>query len=1176
MGGTSYEITWRTSNDPTQVIMGVWIQYSLNGGTDWTTIDYSGPNDFSEMWTVPTTASNQVRVKVIALWGEWYYLDHDESSADNIIITSSATQTVSLIDPNPPVEGGVVVGSGESYLIKWAATGSGDQIRNFTLYLSTNNGASWSFIGAALSTARQYSWTAPAVDTYEAKIRVQLNPVRMVPPKVADTIHAFFIFDTIEFNRPPVAVLGPDMTGDEGESIMLDGSGSYDPDGDTLSYTWTQIEPDFLTAHLVNNFTSRPYFSVELHHFPVNFVFELEVSDGNEHSTGWLYSVERISVTVDPKPPQLLSMVQDTGWPGTTFTLVGEDMMGAEVLFGTQHVHTIPTSPVSGSPNPDIEYRFTLPSTIPTGRMQVSIRTLAGTSTHPGEVEFFPAPEWQYDYGIGFANNATHTLSYPWNPWGEGRMKDCFGDQCYLSLWVCIGIPYWTPWTGWDCLGYLIKEPFCPDPIAAIFYGAFFCWIARNGECFGMSSTALHYYNGDLSIGDFGQSGVTEWSDLVRSGEFREYIDWRQGSQLASQVLNGYLGALLNGLVPSSDVTGMGLFLSAVEDSIDGGELGIITMICGDGAHAVVPYAMEEVDSTHTRIYVYDSNRPQFSDPVTAIDAANRWDEHNDNPPYIEIEKTGVYWHWSFEWTNGNMWDSDVGIAFVPYDRISGGRTMPLSIEGLIQLLAGSADVNVEDTEGNTMGYDNDGELLWEIEDAAPMPAYSGEGDRAKSYYLPDGEYTYHISGTEDGAYNWSCINNGTSAFWIEEAEVKSGSDDTVHLAYEDDNPYRGWMTYQTSDDEKEYTASMVNNYGPRTRVYRIKGAELHDDGEHGMGTNDDYSGIKFTNGGTVPVTFDVEFQTNVVSEEVWNGSSPPESPTLPTASRDGITVQPGETVIIKPTDWLNLDHALVIIEGETVPDIPKDLTVEEAGGQVTLTWTAPDDDGGWPITEYGIFRGESEDVLEFLDTTKEATFTDDAVMKGSTYWYAVFAVNALGTGDNTEAVSIFVPDITSPTEPTNIEATEAKGKVIVTWGPPQDDGGSPVTGYVVLRGTDPVNMTEVATLGVETSYTDTDVEEETTYYYEVKAVNAVGPGTPSDQATVEVPAESTGDGDDDDDGGFPWILAVAIIVVLAAFGAGYFLTGRKRGGPEAMAPMGDPPEPKPVIAGELAEGAAK
>ncbi len=42
-------------------------------------------------------------------------------------------------------------------------------------------------------------------------------------------------------NHPPVAEAGPDQTVQEGSPIILDGSASYDPDVEPLTYTWLQV-----------------------------------------------------------------------------------------------------------------------------------------------------------------------------------------------------------------------------------------------------------------------------------------------------------------------------------------------------------------------------------------------------------------------------------------------------------------------------------------------------------------------------------------------------------------------------------------------------------------------------------------------------------------------------------------------------------------------------------------------------------------------------------------------------------------------------------------------------------------------------------------------------------------------------------------------------------------------
>ena len=42
-------------------------------------------------------------------------------------------------------------------------------------------------------------------------------------------------------NDPPVADAGPDQIGNDAGAVALDGSGSYDPEGDPITYQWTQI-----------------------------------------------------------------------------------------------------------------------------------------------------------------------------------------------------------------------------------------------------------------------------------------------------------------------------------------------------------------------------------------------------------------------------------------------------------------------------------------------------------------------------------------------------------------------------------------------------------------------------------------------------------------------------------------------------------------------------------------------------------------------------------------------------------------------------------------------------------------------------------------------------------------------------------------------------------------------
>ncbi|MEO8594966.1 MAG: OmpA family protein [Candidatus Solibacter sp.] len=62
------------------------------------------------------------------------------------------------------------------------------------------------------------------------------SPVPMDVPRVR-----YEIMTRRSGNSAPIANAGPDQTGTSAGTITLDGSGSYDPDGDAITYQWTQI-----------------------------------------------------------------------------------------------------------------------------------------------------------------------------------------------------------------------------------------------------------------------------------------------------------------------------------------------------------------------------------------------------------------------------------------------------------------------------------------------------------------------------------------------------------------------------------------------------------------------------------------------------------------------------------------------------------------------------------------------------------------------------------------------------------------------------------------------------------------------------------------------------------------------------------------------------------------------
>src|ERR1700722_7496330 len=101
---------------------------------------------------------------------------------------------------------------------------------------------------------------------------------------------------------------------------------------------------------------------------------------------------------------------------------------------------------------------------------------------------------------------------------------------------------------------------------------------------------------------------------------------------------------------------------------------------------------------------------------------------------------------------------------------------------------------------------------------------------------------------------------------------------------------------------------------------------------------------------------------------------------------------------------------------------------------------------------------------------------------------------------------------VATPGAPTITGATSGQDGTRVTWSAPTDEGTSPVTGYNLFVGTrpgaqyvTPVNGSKPIT---SRSYVVAHLTLGTTYYFTVKAVNAVGTSAPSNQLATTPPVD--------------------------------------------------------------------
>ena len=86
----------------------------------------------------------------------------------------------------------------------------------------------------------------------------------------------------IENNDAPIADAGSNQTVTVGDSVSLNGSGSSDPDGDSLTFAWTLTAPSGSAATLDDRTSALPRFTTDV---VGTYSIELVVSDGTDFSS---------------------------------------------------------------------------------------------------------------------------------------------------------------------------------------------------------------------------------------------------------------------------------------------------------------------------------------------------------------------------------------------------------------------------------------------------------------------------------------------------------------------------------------------------------------------------------------------------------------------------------------------------------------------------------------------------------------------------------------------------------------------------------------------------------------------------------------------------------------------------------------------------------------------------
>jgi hypothetical protein len=196
----------------------------------------------------------------------------------------------------------------------------------------------------------------------------------------------------------------------------------------------------------------------------------------------------------------------------------------------------------------------------------------------------------------------------------------------------------------------------------------------------------------------------------------------------------------------------------------------------------------------------------------------------------------------------------------------------------------------------------------------------------------------------------------------------------------------------------------------------------------------------------------------------------------------------------------------------QTVPDAPSAVTAMAGVGQATVSWTAPHSTGGSPLTGYVVVPSVSGVLGAAMMVTDPAatSTTVTGLTNGVTYTFTVAATNALGTSAASAPSNPVMPVAAQsvPDAPTAVQASGGVARATVTWSLPVNNGGSPLTAFVI---TPYLGATALSPVRIEGGALTQGVVMGLTngmaYTFTVAAINTIGTSAASAHSNAVTPA---------------------------------------------------------------------
>ena len=257
-----------------------------------------------------------------------------------------------------------------------------------------------------------------------------------------------------------------------------------------------------------------------------------------------------------------------------------------------------------------------------------------------------------------------------------------------------------------------------------------------------------------------------------------------------------------------------------------------------------------------------------------------------------------------------------------------------------------------------------------------------------------------------------------------------------------------------------------------------------------GIGVNPNTSKIYVANldGSSVSI---IDGMTNTIESTLTVGSGP-----------QGISVNPSTNMIY--VTHLQVSSISVIQGSQTTTSQLQVNSQDNNGNPITGFYTELYASNGTQIgagyTPFSFTLNNADTYTVHVENFGKFMFS---------HWLDTGSTDANRTISITTNESITAVYKTVPQPPTGLNATAVSSSQInLNWNAPTNDGGSSVTSYEIKRSTDGSTwLVLVKNTGTtDTTYSDTGLSPNTTYYYRVFAINDVGTSLRSNTASATTP----------------------------------------------------------------------